>query len=72
MKKYEVVMHKYFPKLLHLKVKIFNFLHNFASKNNGTNMKFRNYTSSKSKRKLIRALMPNPHAHISAGIYASL
>ena len=26
-------MHEYFPKLLHLKVKIFNFLQNFSRKN---------------------------------------
>ena len=76
MEKYEVVMHEYFPKLLHLKGKIFNFLYNFARKNEQWNkyeiLEITPPVCEKSEKKNIGALTPTPHAHIVAGIQASL
>ena len=69
-------MHEYFPKLLHLKVKIFNFLHNFSWKN----QKWNKYEIlgitppgyKKPEKNIIGGLTPTPHAHIGARIQASL
>ena len=74
--KHLVVMHEYFPKLLHLKVKIFNFLHNFSRKNQWWNkyeiLGITPPGHKKSEKNFIGALTPTPHAHIGARIQPRL
>ena len=65
-------MLEYFPKLLRLRVQIFNFLHNFFRKNQQWNkyeiLGITPAGYNKSEKNFIGALTPTAHAHIGASL----